>query len=74
MSFLLLRGEVPLIDKLSPFLELAEIWVEGTFMSKGAFDFVGLGKNLWQKCCEFPLWLCVRLFSGGYGCLYGFRV
>ena len=34
------KGEVPLFDKLSPFLELAEIWVEGTFMSKGVFDFV----------------------------------
>ncbi len=34
------KGEVPLFDKLSPFIELAEIWVEGTFLSKGVLDFI----------------------------------
>lgn len=27
-------------DKLLPFLELAEVWVEGTFLSKGVLDFI----------------------------------
>ena len=34
------KGEVPLYDKLLPFLELAEVWVEGTFLSKGVLDFI----------------------------------
>ena len=34
------KGEVPLYDKMLPFLELAEVWVEGTFLSKGVLDFI----------------------------------
>ena len=34
------KGKVPLFDKLLPFLELAEIWVKGTFLSKGVLDFI----------------------------------
>ena len=34
------KGEMPLYDKLLPFLELAEVWVEGTFLSKGVLDFI----------------------------------
>lgn len=34
------KGEMPLYDKMLPFLELAEVWVEGTFLSKGILDFI----------------------------------